>query len=117
MAITLGKDCSVSVGGSLVGVRNVTIGYTVKTIEVNDAYSTLVESKPVAYDAFATIELNDPAGASGMISTLTNGSTVSVSGGAIGVSFTGVITAITESDPIDGVATVVIEARQARAGL
>lgn len=117
MAITLGKDCSVSVGGNLVGVREVTIGYTAKIVDVN-AYGTRnVESYNAGYDATATVVVIDDQAASTSITKIQNGGTVSISGGAAGFSFTGIITSVSESDPIDGVATITIEARQGRSGL
>lgn len=114
MAVTLGKDCSVSIGGNIVGVRNVTIGYTARTVDVNAWGSNLVESYSVAYDAFATVETNDAAASSGYLSSLASGAFLTISGGAAGFSFDGIVTSVTETDPIDGVATLVIEAKQGR---
>ena len=48
---------------------------------------------------------------------VTAGTPITVSGGAGAWSFLAVITSISESDPIDGVATYTVEARLTRAGL
>lgn len=117
MAITLGRNTSVSVDGNLVSARNLTISYTAKLIDVNAANERMVQSYNCGYDATLSAEVNDPSDASGAISSIQSGSVVSCSGGASGISFQGVVTSVTETAPVDGVATVVIEARQGRPGL
>jgi hypothetical protein len=117
MAITLGRDVSVSIGGSMASARSVSISYTAKLVDVNAWGSDAVQSYSAGYDATASVEINDVADASGAIDNIQSGAVISISGGASGISFQGVISSVTESASVDGVATVVIEARQGRPGL
>lgn len=117
MAITLGRKTSVSVDGNLVSARNVTISYTAKLIDVNAANTREVQSYNCGYDATLSAEINDAGEAGGAIGKIQSGSIVTCGGGAAGISFQGVISSVTETAPVDGVCTVVIEARQGRPGL
>lgn len=117
MAITLGKDCTVSVGNTITSARSVTFEETAKTIEV-DAYAQRVAAVySVGYDATVSIEFNDSADIGGMFTALEAGSVVTISGGAGGWSFPAILTRIGESDPIDGVATFTAEAKITLSGL
>ena len=117
MAVTLGKDCSVSVGGTITSARNVSFTSTAKTIDV-DAYGTR-ESQvySVGYDTAVMVEFNDSGSASALWTAMTNGALMNVSGGAGSWSFSAVITGISETDPIDGAATFTVEAKLTRQGL
>ena len=114
MAITLGKDTSVSVGGTLYSARNLSISYSAKLVEIEAIDSFAVGSIATGYDASMSCEINDPAEAGGSINAIVAGNSISCGGGAAGMGFTGVITSVTESAAVDGVATVVIEAKQTR---
>ena len=117
MAITLGKDCTVAVGGTLVGVRNVTFSETARTIDIEEYGSRYASVYNTGFDASVSCELNDSASVSGLFTAMQNGTEVTVSGGSGGWSFPAVITGISESDPIDGVATFTVEARMTKSGL
>ncbi len=117
MAITLGKDCSISVGGNIASARSVTISESAKTIDINAYGSRLSEVYSVGYDATVSIELNDSADSTGAFTSCEEGTQVSVSGGSGGWSFTAVVTGVSETFSVDGVATLTIEAKMTRSGL
>ena len=113
MAITLGKDCTISVDGNLVGVRNVTISQSARTIDIERFGSRYVEVYNTGYDASVSIELNDNTSLGALFASCQNGAEVTVSGGAGGWSFPAVVTGISESDPIDGIRTYTVSASRA----
>lgn len=117
MAITLGKDCAISVGGNIASARSVTISESAKTIDINAYGVRASEVYSVGYDATVSVELNDSADASALFSDLENGTQISVSGGSGGWSFTAVVTGVSETFSVDGVATLTIEAKMTRSGL
>jgi hypothetical protein len=117
VAITLGKDCTISIGSTIASARNATLSYSVRTIDVEEYGSREAAVYPVGVEASVSVEFNDSADLGGVYSLVTSGSPVTISGGAGAWSFLGVITSISESDPIDGVATYTVEARLTRAGL
>lgn len=117
MAITLGKDCTVSVGGTVASARNVTFSMQAKTIEVEEFGSREAAVYSIGWDASVTVELNDSGDMGSILSDLMAGNEVTVSGGAGGWSFQAIPVAISETDPIDGVATFTVEAKLTKAGL
>jgi len=117
VAITLGKDCTISIGSTIASARHATLAYSVRTIDVEEYGSREAAVYPVGVEASVSVEFNDSADLGGVYSLVTSGSPVTISGGAGSWSFLGVITSISESDPIDGVATYTVEARLTRAGL
>jgi hypothetical protein len=58
-----------------------------------------------------SVELNDAADLGTAFQRMHTGGTFEVRGGAAGFSFLAVLTGITETDPIDGVASFVLEGR------
>lgn len=117
MAITLGKDCSISVGGNIASARNVTISGSARTIDVEQFGSRVNAVYSVGYDATVSVELNDGADTSGLFDSLQDGTEITVSGGTGGWSFPAVVTGISETFAVDGVATFTIEARMTTTGL
>ena len=117
MAITLGKDCSVSVGGAVTSARNVSFTSTAKTIDVDPYGSRIFPVYSVGYDTTVSVEFNDSANAYSIWSSLQSGSLINVSGGAGAWSFDAVVTSVSENDPLDGVATFTAEAKLTRQGL
>lgn len=111
MPITLGKDCSISFGGTVTGVRNVTLTESARTIEVNRFGSRYAGTYNTGYECTVSVELNNSTGLSDVFTKMHTGGTFTVSGGAGGFTFLAVMTSITETDPIDGVATFVLEGR------
>jgi hypothetical protein len=111
MAITLGKDCTISIGGSVSGVRNVTLSESARTIDINPYGSREVSVYQTGYECSVSIEINDSESVSGLFQNMHTGTPVQVSGGSGGFSFLAVITGISETDPIDGVATFTVEAK------
>ena len=117
MAITLGKDCTVSVNGTIVSARNVMFSSTVKTIDIEEFGSRTVEVYPIGYDNTVQIEFNDSADIGTVFNWIENGTVVTVSGGVAGWNFQAVITAFSESDPLDGAVAFTVEAKRTRAGI
>ena len=115
MAITLGRNCSISVGGNIASARNVTISKTAKTIDVEEFGSRVNAAYSVGYELTASIEMNDVADVDD--SYITNGTSLTVSGGAGGWSFPAIVTGISETFGVDGVATFTVECRITRVGL
>lgn len=117
MAITLGKDCTVSVDGLVASARNVSFSTSVKTIDINAFDSRYAEVYPVAFDNTVQIEFNDSNDIGAVASWIENGTTVTVSGGVAGWSFPAVITGFSESDPLDAAVAFTVEAKRTRPGL
>jgi len=117
VAITLGKDCAITVGNSIVSARSVTLDYTARTIDVEPYGSRVDAVYPVAYTGTVTVEFNDSSDLAGIYDAIVDGSEITVSGGAGNWQFPAVITRASESDPIDGVATFSVEARMTRQNL
>jgi len=117
VAITLGKDCTVSAGGNIASARNVTWQQTARTIDIEEYGSRYADVYTTGYDVSVSIELNNSADTATVLASLEAGTSIMVSGGAGAWSFPAVVTSISESDPIDGVATFIVEARRTRPGL
>ncbi len=115
MAITLGKDCSISLGGNIASARSVTITMTARTIDIEAAGERVVEVYNTGYDATVTVELNDATDIN--FGLLENGTSITVSGGSGGWSFPAVVTGIAETFSVDGVATFSVECKMTRTGL
>ena len=115
MAITLGKDCSISLGGNIASARSVTLTETARTIDVEAFGSRLVEVYSTGWDATVSVELNDANDIS--FDLLENGTSITVSGGSGGWSFPAVVTGISETFSVDGVATFSVECKMTRPGL
>ncbi len=109
MAVALGKDCTISVGGTALGaVRSVTWVQSAKEVEVHPFGTKSVCKWSCGYEASVDIEFIEDPGYGGMLGT---GETVSISGS--GYSGTFVITNIARSEPLDDVVTVVVTAKVA----
>lgn len=117
MAITLGKDATVSVGGSIVGVRNVTFASSARTIDVDEYGSRFVSVYQTGRDASLSMEVNDGASVGSLFTALANGTEVTVSGGVGSWSFPAIVASISENAAIDGVVTFQIEAKLTKSGL
>ena len=117
MPITLGKDATVSVGSSVVGVRNVTFSSSARTIDIEEYASRFVSVYQTGRDASLSMEVNDDTSLSSLFAALNNGTEVTVSGSPGGWVFPAVITSIGANAAIDGVVTFQIEAKMTRSGL
>ena len=117
MAITLGKDGSVTVGSSVVGVRNVTFSSSARTIDIEAYGSRLVEVYSTGYDGSLSMEVNDDSSIGAIATALNNGDEVTVTGGSGGWSMQAVITSLSENAAVDGVVTFQVEAKMTRSGL
>ena len=115
MAITLGRNCLISVGGNIASARSVTITQTAKTIDIEEFGSRVNAVYSVGYDITASVELNDVSDVTD--TQLVNGTSITVSGGSGGWSFPAVVTGISETFGVDGVATFTVECKITRQGL
>jgi len=112
MAITLGKDCTISFDGSTItSARNVTLTESARTIDVNRFGSRYAATYSTGYECSVSVELNDSEDLASLFTAMHTGSTFQVSGGAGSFLFTAVMTGISETDSIDGVATFTIEGK------
>ena len=117
MPITLGKDVTVNVGGTISSARSATFTETARTIDVEEFGSRVNSVYQTGYDATLSLEFNDSSDIGGMFAAIEAGDQVTVSGGAGGWSFPAVLTGISESASVDGVVTFTVEAKITRAGL
>jgi hypothetical protein len=117
VAITLGKDCTVSAGGTIASARNVSFTQTARTIDIEEYGSRYASVYSTGHDVSVSIEFNDVSDSAALNTAFLAGTDITVSGGAGAWSFPAVVTGITESDPVDGVATFTVEARVTRQGL
>jgi hypothetical protein len=112
VAITLGKDCSIMLdGGYIFSARNVTLTESARTIDVNPYGSRYAATYNTGYDCTVSVELNNASDLGTAFEKMHTGGTFSVWGGAAGFSFLAVMTGISESDPVDGVATFTLEGK------
>jgi hypothetical protein len=116
VAITLGKDVTVSVGGTVASARSATFSYSVNTIDIGEYGVRTAAVYPVSYTGSVSLEFNDASDFGALYSMITDGAEITVSGGAGSWSFPAVVTGASESDPIDGVATFTVEAQMTRSG-
>jgi hypothetical protein len=117
VAIVLGKDATVSVGGSVVGVRNVSLSSSARTIDVEEYGTRDVTVYQTGKDATLSMEINDDTSISTLFTALNNGSVGTITATPGGWSFSAVITNISQNAAIDGVVTWQVEARMTRSGL
>jgi hypothetical protein len=117
VAITLGKDATISVGGAIVGVRNVQLSTSARTIDIEEYGIRFASVYSTGRDASLSMEVNDGASLGPLVTALNAGTEISVSGGVGAWSFPAVITSISENAAIDGVVTFQVEAKMTRSGL
>jgi hypothetical protein len=115
VAITLGKDATLTVGGAITSVRNVTWSGSARTIEVEEFGVRQQAVYSTGYAATVSFEINDSSNLD--ITKLTLGTLVAVSGGTGGWVFDAVVTSITETNPLDGVTSYSVECALTRSGL
>jgi hypothetical protein len=89
----------------------VTLTESARTIDVNAYGSRYAAVYSTGYECSVSVELNDAADLGTAFQKMHTGGTFQVSGGAAGFSFMAVMTGISESDPIEGVATFTLEGR------
>lgn len=114
MAITLGKDCTVSFGGNIASARNVTFQVNAKTVEFQEFGMRESTALAIGWDASGSVEFNDASDLGQIVSNLQNGDSFTLSGGAGGWSFQAIPVSILEADSLDGVATFTVEFKLAR---
>lgn len=117
MAITLGKDVTVSLGGNIASARSATFSQTARTIPIERYGSRLEEFYSTGRTATVSITLNNGSDAAALFATLQTGVAITVSGGSGGWSFPAIVTSISENDPLDGVCEFSIDAQMTLEGI
>ena len=117
MPIVLGKDGTVTVGSSVVGVRNVTFSAAARTIDIEEYGSRYVQVYQTGRDVSLSMEVNDTTSIAAINLAIADGTEVNVSGGSNGWTFPAVITSLSENFAVDGVVTFQVEAKVTRSGL
>jgi hypothetical protein len=117
VAITLGKDVSVSLGSNIASARSATLSGTARTIPIERYGSRLDEMYSTGRTATVSITLNNGSDATALFTKLVSGQSITVSGGSGGWSFPAVVTSINETCPLDGVCEFTIEAQLTLEGL
>ena len=115
MAITLGKEATLTVATGVASVRNVQWQGAARTIDVEEFGVRAAAAYSIGWEASVSFEINDDADVG--IDLLTDGTLVLVSGGEAGWSFDAIVTGISETNPLDGVTTWLVECRMTRSGL
>ena len=115
MAITLGKDATLTVGDVIASVRNVQFRASSRTIEIEEYGTREAAVYSTGWNASVSFEINDDADMD--LDLLLDGTLVAVSGGEAGWSFDAIVTDITEAATLDGVVTWQVECALTRSGL
>ena len=115
MAITLGKDATLTVGDVIASVRNVTWTATARTIEIEEYGSREQAVYSTGWAATVSFEINDDGDMD--LDLLLDGTLVAVTGGEAGWSFDAVVTGISETNPLDGATSWTVECALTRSGL
>jgi hypothetical protein len=115
LAITLGKDATLTVGTSVTSVRNVEWTATARTLDVEEYGSRYATAYSTGWDASVSFEVLESSEC--QLARLTAGELVAISGGVGSWSFDAIITSVSESNPLDGVTSYQVEARMTRASL
>jgi hypothetical protein len=117
VAITLGKDVTVSLGGNIASARSATLSGTARTIPIERYGSRSEEVYSTGGTLTVSITLNDGSDATSLAAKLVSGQSIMVSGGSGGWAFPAVVTSINENCPLDGVCEFTIEAQLTLEGL
>jgi len=104
--ITLGRDCTITVGEQSGGVRSVTATESVQEIEVRPFGSREINSYTTGYTVEVQVETIDADFVDAAVVWCETGEEVEVSG--TGFAFTGVVTSVTNSQPLDDVCSYAI---------
>lgn len=116
MAILLGRDCSLTVNGQPVaGVRSVTASESTQEIEVRPFGSRQVFTYTTGYAVEIAIETIESSTAVDAVGFLQAGTELAVVG--TGFSFVGVVTSVTDNQPLDDVRSFTITIRKTYPGL
>jgi hypothetical protein len=104
--ITLGRNCTLTAGDHSAGVRNVTATETTQEIEVRPYGSREIHSYTTGYSVEVQVETIDGDFVDAAVTACEAGDEVEVSG--TGFAFTGVVTNVTNNQPLDDVCSYTI---------
>lgn len=115
MAITLGRDCTLSVNGDSASARSVTVSETTEEIQVRPFGSREILAYTTGYALEVSVESIDSDFYDSAVGWCEAGTEISVSG--TGFSFTGVVASVSESQPLDDVVTFTVVFKKTYQGL
>lgn len=115
MAITLGRDCTLAVNGGSASARSVTASESTEEIQVRPFGSREVCTYTTGYSLEVSVESIDDGFYDSAIGWCEAGTEVTVSG--TGYSFTGVVTSVSDSQPLDSVRSFTVVFKRTYAGL
>lgn len=116
MAISLGRECGLTWDGVAVpGLRDVTVDLNPETVRLRPFGSRGHVDYQTGYAIEMTVETIDDAAASAAVSKALSGAEVAVV--ATGWSFAGVVTGVSDSQPIDDLRTFRITISATQTGL
>jgi len=102
VAISLGKDCYLTLDGSAVaGVRDVTIDVQTESVQIRPFYARTVGTYQTGYSITMAVETIDDGAAAYAVGLAQSGAQLSVA--ANGWSFYAVVVGVQESQPLDDV--------------
>ena len=116
MAISLGKDCSLTWDTVTVpGVRDVTVDTLGESIQIRPFASRATITHQTGYSLRMTIDTIDDAAATTAAAAVIAGTEIAVA--ATGYSFTAVVTSVTDAQPLDDVRGWQIVLEKTQSGL
>jgi hypothetical protein len=115
VAIVLGRDCTLDIGGSVAGVREVTYTGTAEEIQYQPYGSRDVFRYTTGYSQEVTVESIDDSFLSDAKDYLASGEDVSVSG--TGFTFNAVVVSVNARQPLDDVCSFTVVFKVTNEGL
>lgn len=115
MAISLGRDASISFNGvPVAGVRDVVFDETATTITIRPFGERLQYQYQTGYAIAASIDTIDDAAVATAVTALETGSAINVV--ATGATFTAIVTRVSDAQPLDDVRAFSIELAVTKSG-
>lgn len=115
MAIILGRDCTITVGGDPVSARDVTASESAEEIAFKPFGSRDVYTYTTGYSVEVSVESIDDAFFDDAVGWCEAGTELAVAG--TGFSFTGVAVSVSVRQPLDDVCTYTVVFKRTYAGL
>lgn len=115
MPISLGRDCTISVNGSAVSARDVTVSETTEDIDVQPFGSREICKYTTGYSVEVTVESIDDSFYTSAVGWCEAGTEVELNG--TGFSFNGVVSSVSFRQPLDDVCSYTAVFRKTYLGL
>lgn len=117
MPITLGKDVTVSAGGTIASARTATLTTAARTISIEEYGSRFDSVYSTGRSASVSLEFLNSDDSSALFTAIASGTVITVSGGAGSWSFPAVVTSVSENATVDGVVAFQVECQMTKEGL